>query len=445
MQPFDIVYPKDPALKLVTLKVKGGSPVVKSLLENFRNLSIEQVALSSSWYSKFGSFTDSLGKPHSLGRDLSWSLLHFKEHVDPVLHNDIESRLQSFNKEEQGGPLYFILLMDEIVTSNEQSLAALEGTVKIYNIANDGKDDFPACIKLLKAVTRSIVAMRADGSNRNAFSDLFVVAIIGVLQTTSVQPFNDKMKQFHASIELERFRNKSSFNTPTMLNDIYSFALSVHTEMFNIGTWQQALLSKPKSGFTTTVMGLTAGLDWVNRYWNCELQDCNVHKCLKSPDKERIARNKLAWQQFNNKVPNSNNNNGNKRKKPVPHQWRPPTDDENNKRVIFGKPYTWNGKNSWIKDNTPDSGLESPADIASAAAIAILGQKNAAAAIAAAAMAGKPTTFPTSVAGGDDATALTFLTQDQLSEMARFQANMDNLGTKVSQMTSYLGGLNNKE
>lgn len=181
MQPFDIVYPKDPALKLVTLKVKGGSPVVKSLLNNFCNLSIEQVALSSSWYSKFGSFTDSAGDTQSFGRDLSWSLLHFKEHVDPVLHNDIELRLQSFKKEEQGGPLYFILLMDEIVTSNEQSRAALEGTVKIYNIANDGNDDLPACIKLLKAVTRSIVVIRADGSNRNAFSDLFVVTIIGVL------------------------------------------------------------------------------------------------------------------------------------------------------------------------------------------------------------------------------------------------------------------------
>ena len=60
-------------------------------------------------------------------------------------------------------------------------------------------------------------------------------------------------------------------------------------------------------------------------------------------------------------------------------------------------------------------------------------------------MAGKSTTFPTSVVGGDDATALTFLTQDQLSEMQRIQANIDHLGTKVSQMTSYLGGLNNKE
>ena len=100
MQPFDIVYPKDPALKLVTLKVKGGSPVVKSLLNNFCNLSIKQIALSSSSYSAFGCFKDSAGAIQNFGRDLSWSLLHFKEHVDPVLHNDIELRLQSFKKEE---------------------------------------------------------------------------------------------------------------------------------------------------------------------------------------------------------------------------------------------------------------------------------------------------------------------------------------------------------
>ena len=196
-------------------------------------------------------------------------------------------RLQSFKKEEQGGPLYFILLMDEIVTSNEQSLAALEGTVKLYNIANDGKDDLPACIKLLKAVTRSIVAMRADGSNRNAFSDLFVVAIIGVLQTTSVQPFNDKMKQFHDSIEFERFKQvgtKTSFNTPTVLNEVYTFALAVHTEMFNVGTWQEALISKPnKSSFT-------AGLTWKNRCWNCEQEGYNKYKCLQPYDQAKCVK-----------------------------------------------------------------------------------------------------------------------------------------------------------
>ena len=55
LQVYDIVYPKDPTLQLVTLKVKKGIPVTKSLLTNFRIISITDVAMSSAWYSKFGS------------------------------------------------------------------------------------------------------------------------------------------------------------------------------------------------------------------------------------------------------------------------------------------------------------------------------------------------------------------------------------------------------
>ena len=171
--------------------------------------------------------------------------------------------------------------MDEILTSNEQNLLALEGTVKLYNIVNDGQDDLPLSIKFLRAVTRSIIAMRADGSNRNAFSDLFVIAIIGVLQTTGVQPFNDKMKQFHDNIEFERFKQvggtKFSVNTPAVLKDVYEFTLAVHTEMFNVGTWQEALTSKPKSSFTT-VIGNT--IYWKNRCWNYDWKDgTNIDAC----------------------------------------------------------------------------------------------------------------------------------------------------------------------
>ena len=125
--------------------------------------------------------------------------------------------------------------------------------MKFYNIANDGKYDLPVCIKLLKVITRSIVAMRADDSNRNKVHDLFVVGIIGVLQTSSVQPFTDKMKQFHDNIEFKRFDVSNigkSLNTPDVLEDVLSYyAKRVHTEIFNVGTWQDALLSKPKSSF----------------------------------------------------------------------------------------------------------------------------------------------------------------------------------------------------
>ena len=117
-----IVYQKDPTLKHVTLKLKNGSTFIKILLKDICTISMKKVIKSSAWYSAFGYFKDSNGVIQIFCRDMSWILLHFIEHVDSVLHNDVELRLQGFKKEEQGDPLYFICLMDEIDTSNEQSL-----------------------------------------------------------------------------------------------------------------------------------------------------------------------------------------------------------------------------------------------------------------------------------------------------------------------------------
>ena len=59
-----------------------------------------------------------------------------------------------------------------------------------------------------------------------------------------------------------------------------------------------------------------------------------------------------------------------KRMKPVPHQWRSPTIEEINRRVIHGNPHTWDGTSSWKKNKSPDSGLEAPGTTNAATAIA---------------------------------------------------------------------------
>ena len=221
--------------------------------------------------------------------------------------------------------------------------------------------------------------MRADGNNRNKLPDLFVSDIIEVLQTSSVQLFTDKMKQFHNNIDFRRFEGSiKSFNTPAVLEDVCAYVNRVYTEMFNVGAWQNAILSKPKSSFKSAA----GNIFWKNRYWNCEEEGCNKYRCPKPADKARSDKNELTWKIENNKGKNNSND---RRKKTTPHEWRPPTSDKNNKRVIHNKPCTWNGKNSWIKYGTPDSGFESPDVSPSATDIAITGQKNAAAAIAAAA------------------------------------------------------------
>jgi hypothetical protein len=100
--------------------------------------------------------------------------------------------------------------------------------------------------------------------------------------------------------------------------------------------------------------------------------------------------------------------------------WRPSESHENNKRIIFGKPYTWNGKTSWILDETPDSSLtETPG-------LNVADGKSQSANIG-----GVPAHIPSS----DGATVMTTdtgLTQEQNNEIRRIQANLQNLGANLA-------------
>ena len=87
------------------------------------------MASSNAWYATFGIFKHKDQELHSFAQELTWSQIHFKNHVNPILHSDIKARMKKYPSSEQGGPLYFIILMDEILTSNENSLASLEGTI----------------------------------------------------------------------------------------------------------------------------------------------------------------------------------------------------------------------------------------------------------------------------------------------------------------------------
>jgi hypothetical protein len=98
-------------------------------------------------------------------------------------------------------------------------LAALESTIKVYNIASDGKDDVSEAIKVLKAGSKTIQAMREDGSGKRPPPVRFVVDMITVFKTTSVDMFNKKMEAYLGSLELAELVDEThKINTPVILN-----------------------------------------------------------------------------------------------------------------------------------------------------------------------------------------------------------------------------------
>ena len=417
-QAFTIVYPSDPTLKRVSLKLMfdGSKPQSVDLLIDFRKVSKDEVALSCAWWNLHGFFMDKEGEKQSLSRDMNWSYLHFKNHVGDNLYNDVNKQFLTYEKKQQGGPLFFKLLVDTVLSSNESSLSSLETTIKNYNIAKDGKDEIPEVIKTLEAGALTIQAMRDDGSERLPLPDKFVVDLLKVFQTTSVPIFNEKMASLHSNLDMFRLmNNEKTINTIDNLTKTFKMAEDFHRELFDEGLWEQATLESAKSTF----------IFWKNRCWNCKKENCNKFKCDVPIDEARCERNKQEWMKENNKDGSESKGQGRRSTKTPPRNWRPPEPHENNKRIIFGKPYTWNGRSSWVEDSAPSSGLPEAAIGAN--------------------LANVPSQVPSK--SSDDstvATALTTatgLTQDQQNEMRRVSANLTNLGVSLATMKDFMASL----
>ena len=184
-----------------------------------------------------------------------------------------------------------------------------------------------------------------------------------------------------------------------------------------LGSWQEALLSKPKSSFTK--------IYWKDRCLNCKKTGYNKYKCSQPIDEAECSKNQIALREENKKP-----NDGRRRNRLPPYEWHPPSPAVFGKRVILGKPYNLKTNGFWNIVSTPDSGL-TPGDAAAAASIATAAaaittanQKTTGAALIAAAKAIK---FPTAIGeNNDNGTAVTKITQDQLNEINRLQANIGN-------------------
>ena len=351
LSPFTIVFPT--SLGSSSLLLKEGVLVSHDLFSNTLKVTAQQVADSTRWYRGFPS-------PKSrLHEDLSWSLAYFENNVDSALYARIHSKILTYDERCRGGPLFFKLLNDETTTTSDSNKKALITIVDTYKIRVSCKGErIPDVIDLFRAITDTVYALHDD-----SLPDEYVDKLIEIFTTTSVQVFNDlfeelKRQLFSSSLQIDLdelivpiSRTSSLGNDLKGANYVLNYAGRAFYTLSQRGDWDKCLQQPAgdpaahmaQSGGEATSSGI--------RCFNCD-DNHHIKHCPLPRDHAKItkARNERGGGDQPSKF--------GRRPFTRPTKWRLPEEGENNKRVIDGKPYTFNPTSKrWDADTVPDSGI----------------------------------------------------------------------------------------
>ena len=357
---YNIVFPltdsfDDQASNYGLLRMRNGAPDQQNLFTHYLKLSVNDVAESSRWYS---SFVDDIHTQE----DLNWSLAYYEKNVESDLYSKVYAKMSTYPYNAQGGPLFLKILLDLVTTSSEGNLKVLETILDTYQIKKSSAgEDIELVVGLFTSIIETILALRNDDLPSDA-----VRKLLKIFQTTSVDDFNNQFDEMERSYVRTSIRaqltefNISATGEKGLSNDknsakyVLAYAERAYRDLLQSGEWDKCLQKAPgQSAFNATGQAIkfndehsTTNHNRDTACFNCGSKEHILRDCPHPRDPERIARNRAKHPTL-----------GKSRR---PYKWRVPEPQENNRRIIGGKPYTWNpneGRSGrWILADTPSDG-----------------------------------------------------------------------------------------
>jgi hypothetical protein len=133
---FTIVFPEDCA-NSPRLTTDGSTILTVDLFRMYLSVTPFQVGISNAWYN---TWTDPVQQPwHRENLQLSYTML--QEHTDHSLHTKILEIYDKYTDEYKGGPLYFKLLMDFLVSDLQSVADSIIKHIQSYKIRDVKGED----------------------------------------------------------------------------------------------------------------------------------------------------------------------------------------------------------------------------------------------------------------------------------------------------------------
>ena len=295
---FTIVYPTPVASSATNVgaldQTDQGNVKTSDLFSDHTQLTTEQVAASNVWYNEWVDDTT-----HS--DNLKLTQQYLLNNVDEDLAAKTLEDYEEFQPAEQGGPLFFLIMLQNLLSNSREAALHLENKIKTLKILTVKGEDISKVVSHLRGALRRLIQMsqwdRSNPSHSRFFIDMNL-SLLKVFQTTSVDEFNNLFASYQTSMELKDLQLKVSvatFTKPPDPFDVFTVASSKYLTMVKQSQWTGVNTSGTESVF----LGGDAVLQ---RCFNCNKPGCSVKTCPEPKNADPISANrKLFWETVRNK------------------------------------------------------------------------------------------------------------------------------------------------
>ena len=207
-------------------------------------------------------------------------------------------------------------------------------------------------VKTLDQVSKYVLETRGLLLNQpDNYPDNFVADAIHVLQSSSVEKFNDAIKIFGQQLNTNMALNSTlpsggvgtktayaicfqpacsvDFNSTANFKKLLAYARKLYSDFTRDGSWDKALTKVPPSGFTAANLS-GSSLDWsIQRCFNCGDPNHKLKDCPQAPNEATINENRAKYRAASK---------GKSKSKAKRSKFAPPDDeDPRTEKMIGGK------------------------------------------------------------------------------------------------------------
>lgn len=384
---FNIFYP-DPIANdgSLTIDPSTGTSVSRNLFTEYSSVSVLDVAKSIRWLHEYTD--DSTDQFHT---NLQWSYHYLKNNIENSLMDRLQSKYDSFAPIEQGGPLLYVILLQDLLFAAEKSVKGLHDQLKSYRVDKVAGENVKTVSQIVISVTR-----RIHHSRGGTLPTGYIDTVISIYQTSSVTAFNSQFQQIataRASEEANRRISEQTgksapvatySNTFQSIQFLTNMADQFYDQYTQEGHWSKYVKTKASNSDQQAALNTTAP-----KCFNCG-ESHHLKECPKPIDEARVTRNKEAYLKAKNErrqnsrnsqngnssgtttnnnkstttstsgsgTSNSTSNNGDNNGR-TDNRFRPPENPNETRRFIRTRKhgeqaYNWNATtNRWEMQNAP--------------------------------------------------------------------------------------------